>query len=60
MGGRGALIELVGPEARIHPDTLWSCTTTCSIIIGHSSTQARQVVQDHSVSGWIRASGPTS
>ncbi len=41
MGGRGALIELVGPEARIHPDTLWSCTTCracveeCPMMIEH-------------------------
>ena len=32
--------------------------STCSIIIGHSSTQARQVVQAQSVSGWIMARAP--
>ena len=38
---RGALARLIGPDARIHPDTLWSCTTCracveeCPMMIEH-------------------------
>jgi Fe-S oxidoreductase len=41
QGARGALADLIGPEARIHPDTLWSCTTCracveeCPMMIEH-------------------------
>jgi Fe-S oxidoreductase len=37
----GALARLIGPDARIHPDTLWSCTTCracveeCPMMIEH-------------------------
>ncbi|MGG3815836.1 DUF3483 domain-containing protein, partial [Methylorubrum rhodesianum] len=40
-GERGALARLIGPDARIHPDTLWSCTTCracveeCPMMIEH-------------------------
>ena len=40
-GERGSLARLIGPEARIHPDTLWSCTTCracveeCPMMIEH-------------------------
>ncbi|MCP1558645.1 UNVERIFIED_ORG: Fe-S oxidoreductase [Methylobacterium sp. SuP10 SLI 274] len=40
-GARGALARLIGPDARIHPDTLWSCTTCracveeCPMMIEH-------------------------
>jgi Fe-S oxidoreductase len=40
-GERGSLSRLVGPGARIHPDTLWSCTTCracveeCPMMIEH-------------------------
>ena len=40
-GARGPLAPLIGPEARIHPDTLWSCTTCracveeCPMMIEH-------------------------
>ena len=40
-GGRGPLARLIGPDARIHPDTLWSCTTCracveeCPMMIEH-------------------------
>ncbi|CAO4162695.1 DUF3483 domain-containing protein [Methylorubrum populi] len=41
QGERGALARLIGPDARIHPDTLWSCTTCracveeCPMMIEH-------------------------
>ncbi|MET7244939.1 DUF3483 domain-containing protein [Methylobacterium sp. EM32] len=41
QGPRGPLAGLIGPEARIHPDTLWSCTTCracveeCPMMIEH-------------------------
>lgn len=41
QGERGPLARLIGPEARIHPDTLWSCTTCracveeCPMMIEH-------------------------
>ena len=41
QGERGALAGLIGPDARIHPDTLWSCTTCracveeCPMMIEH-------------------------
>ncbi len=40
-GERGPLARLIGPDARIHPDTLWSCTTCracveeCPMMIEH-------------------------
>ncbi|SFL33872.1 DUF3483 domain-containing protein [Methylobacterium pseudosasicola] len=40
-GARGPLARLIGPDARIHPDTLWSCTTCracveeCPMMIEH-------------------------
>ncbi|CAO4172547.1 (Fe-S)-binding protein [Methylorubrum aminovorans] len=41
QGERGTLARLIGPDARIHPDTLWSCTTCracveeCPMMIEH-------------------------
>jgi dimethylglycine catabolism B len=40
-GASGPLARLIGPDARIHPDTLWSCTTCracveeCPMMIEH-------------------------
>ncbi len=40
-GGSGPLARLVGPDTRIHPETLWSCTTCracveeCPMMIEH-------------------------
>ncbi len=36
---------------------MWSM---CSMSTGHCSTHAPQLVQDHSTSGWITPSSPTS
>ncbi|MCY1175651.1 hypothetical protein D9M73_158960 [compost metagenome] len=40
----------VAPFSRVRWRRMSTMASTCSIIIGHSSTQARQVVQDHRVS----------
>ena len=55
-----AALSGVAPCSSVWKRRRSTMASTCSIIIGHSSTQARQVVQDHSVSGSIMASMPTS